>query len=131
MAMLALSGYLISEAALMPPILTLMVAIVGVRFFSVARALFRYGERLASHTEALRVLGTVRARFLERLVPLVPAGLPGVGRGDLLTRMVSDVDRMQQPFVRGGAAPAVAVVAIVGAGAGRRDAARAGRCSRG
>lgn len=116
MALLSVSGYLISEAALMPPILTLTVAIVGVRFFSVARALLRYGERLASHTEALRVLGAVRTRFIARLVPLVPAGLPGVGRADLLTRMVSDVERLQHLFVRGLEPPVVAVLVIVLAG---------------
>lgn len=116
MALLAVSGYLISAAALMPPILTLTVAIVGVRLFSVLRSTLRYGERLASHGEALRVLTDVRTRFFARLVPLVPAGLPGVSRGDLLSRIVGDVDRIQFLFVRGLEPPAVAVGVIIAAG---------------
>src|SRR5207302_1447593 len=59
--LLATSGYLISRAAQHPPILELSVAIVGVRFFGVSRAVLRYLERLAGHDATLRALGTTRA----------------------------------------------------------------------
>ncbi len=110
--LMATSGYLISRAALRPGILTLTVAIVAVRFFGVSRAVFRYLERLSAHEVALRVLAELRARFFARLVPLVPGGLSGVGRGDLLSRIVSDVEGLQHLFVRALGPPIVAVGVI-------------------
>ena len=67
-ALLATSGYLISRAAERPAMLTLLVAIVLVRCFGMARAGLRYGERLVSHDLAFRVLADLRVRFYERLV---------------------------------------------------------------
>ena len=62
-ALMTTSGYLISRAAEQPPILSLTVTIVAVRFFGLARPIARYLERLASHDLALRALGRIRARF--------------------------------------------------------------------
>jgi ATP-binding cassette, subfamily C, bacterial CydC len=110
-ALLALSGYLISRAAERPPVLSLTVAIVFVRFFGVARPLTRYLERLTSHDVAFRTLGTLRSRLFERIEPLAPAGLQSFRRGDLLTRMVADVDALQDLYLRGLLPPLVAVIA--------------------
>jgi thiol reductant ABC exporter CydC subunit len=98
--LMATSGYLISRAAQHPPILALGVAIVGVRFFGVSRGVLRYLERLVSHDAALRALATMRARLFARLEPLVPAGLPGLRTGDLLSRFVADVDALQNLYLR-------------------------------
>ncbi|MGD9694444.1 MAG: thiol reductant ABC exporter subunit CydC [Thermoleophilia bacterium] len=114
-ALLATSGYLISRAAQGPPILTLTVAIVAVRACAIGRALFRYVERLSSHDVALRVLAGMRRRLYERLVPLVPGGIPAMRPGDLLSRLVADVDAMQDLFVRVLGPPVVAVVVCAGA----------------
>jgi thiol reductant ABC exporter CydC subunit len=108
--LLVTSGYLISAAALGPPILTLMVAIVGVRTFAALRATSRYAERLASHDVALRVLSGTRRRLYDRLIPLVPGGLPRVRGGDLLSRAIGDVDALQHLYVRALGPPAVAAV---------------------
>ncbi len=108
--LLALSGYLISAAALGPPILTLTVAIVGVRAFAILRSGARYAERLTSHDVALRVLAGTRRRLYDRLVPLVPGGLPRMRAGDLLSRAVNDVDALQHLYVRALGPPVVAVV---------------------
>jgi len=110
-ALLALSGYLISRAAQQPPVLLLMTAIVGVRFFGIARALLRYLERLVSHDLAFRTLTDLRVRFFRRLVPLVPGGLPGARRADLLSRFVADADRMQDLYLRALQPPLIAAVA--------------------
>ena len=59
------AGYLISRAAEHPAVLSLTAAIVGVRFFGLARPLARYLERLASHDVALRSLGRARAQVYE------------------------------------------------------------------
>src|SRR4051812_49900548 len=81
-ALAATSAWLISAAALRPPVLSLMVAIVGVRTFALGRAGLRYGERLASHDVALRVLATLRVRLWQGLGPVRPAanGPPPPGR---------------------------------------------------
>ncbi|HVW47379.1 MAG TPA: thiol reductant ABC exporter subunit CydC [Solirubrobacterales bacterium] len=113
--LLTTSGYLISRAAQRPEILALGVAIVGVRFFGISRALLRYAERLVSHDLAFRSLTQLRSHLFRRLVPLVPAGLPGLGRGELLGRFVGDVDSLQDLYLRGLAPPAVAIVAGLGA----------------
>ena len=94
-ALLGTSAWLIARAAEQPPILFLGFAIVGVRAFALGRAFFRYIERLASHDAAFRGLARLRAGIFRRLVPLAPDGLTGTRRGDLLTRLVSDVDRLQ------------------------------------
>ena len=112
-ALLATSGYLISRAAQQPPILLLMTAIVGVRFFGIARAVLRYLERLVSHDLAFRTLTDLRVRFFRRLVPLVPGGLPGTRQADLLSRFVADADRMQDLYLRALAPPLIAAVAGV------------------
>jgi len=109
--LMATSGYLISRAALQPPILALGVAIVGVRFFGISRGVLRYLERLVSHDAALRALVTLRVRLFERLEPLVPAALPGVRTGDLLGRFVADVDTLQALYLRVIGPAAIAVVA--------------------
>ncbi|MFT3863347.1 MAG: thiol reductant ABC exporter subunit CydC [Solirubrobacterales bacterium] len=113
--LLTTSGYLISRAAQRPEILALGVAIVGVRFFGISRALLRYAERLVSHDLAFRSITDLRSHLFRRLIPLVPAGLPGLGRGELLGRFVGDVDSLQDLYLRGLAPPAVALVAGLGA----------------
>jgi ABC-type transport system involved in cytochrome bd biosynthesis fused ATPase/permease subunit len=87
--LLTTAGYLISRAAQRPEILALGVAIAGVRFFALARAVLRYLERLVSHDLAFRTLADLRVRFFGRLVPLVPGGLDGRRRADLLSRFVA------------------------------------------
>ena len=109
--LMATSGYLISRAAERPEILSLMVTIVAVQFFGVGRPVLRYLERLASHDIALRVLGGLRARFYARIEPLAPAELESYRKGDLLSRMVADVDALQNLYLRGLEPPLVAVLA--------------------
>jgi thiol reductant ABC exporter CydC subunit len=99
--LMAAAGYLISRAAEQPPILSLTVAIVAVRFFGLARPVARYLERLVSHDLAFRVLSRVRVRAYERIEPLAPAELESYRRGDLLSRLVADVDSLQNLHLRG------------------------------
>jgi len=108
--LMATAGYLISRAAEQPAILSLTTAIVAVRFFGLARPLGRYLERLASHDLAFRVLARLRVRFYERIEPLAPGELEQYRRGDLVSRMVGDVDALQGLYLRGLGPPLVAVV---------------------
>ncbi len=118
-ALLAASAYLITRAAEQPPILYLSLAVVGVRAFALTRAAFRYVERLASHDAAFRQLAVVRTELYRRLVRVAPAGLGRTDRGDLLARVVGDVDALQdlplrvvQPLVVSGLTSVVAVVGV-------------------
>ncbi|MEU7413815.1 thiol reductant ABC exporter subunit CydD [Streptomyces sp. NPDC042638] len=98
--LMATSGWLISRASQQPPVLYLMVAVTATRAFGIGRAVFRYAERLVSHDAVLRMLADTRVAVYRRLERLAPAGLRGARRGDLLTRLVADVDAFQDYWLR-------------------------------
>ncbi len=112
-ALMAAAAWLISAAALRPELFTLTAAIVGVRAFAISRAGFRYAERLVSHDVAFRLLARVRVRVYRQLEPLAPAGLPAFRRGDLLSRLIADVDTLQDLPLR--VLQPAAVAAVTGA----------------
>lgn len=91
-ALMGVSAWLISTASTQPPVLTLTVAAVSVRFFALGRAVFRYAERLLGHDSAFRGLTTLRVQIYDALERIAPVGLARFTRGDLLTRVVADVD---------------------------------------
>ena len=111
----ATSAWLISRASEQPPVLYLMVAIVAVRAFGIGRAALRYAERLASHDAAFRVLAGLRSDAYRRLERLAPAGLAEYRSGDLVARLVADIDSLADVWLR--VLLPYAVVGIVGAGA--------------
>lgn len=98
--LLATAAWLVSRAAEHPSVQALSLAVVGVRFFGVSRGLFRYAERLVGHDAAFAVLADLRVAVFARLEPLAPAGLPAFRSGDLLARLVSDVDALQDLMLR-------------------------------
>ncbi|MER7400060.1 thiol reductant ABC exporter subunit CydD, partial [Streptomyces sp. NPDC000151] len=112
--LMATSGWLISRASQHPPVLYLMVAVTATRAFGIGRAVFRYAERLVAHDAVFRMLADVRVAVYRRLEQLAPAGLRDRSRGDLLSRLVADVDAGQDYFLR-WLLPAGAAV-VVGAG---------------
>lgn len=114
-ALLAVSGFLLARASQHPNIVAISVAVVAVRGLSIGRSVFRYLERLGTHDVAFRVLAQVRVAIYSRLQRLAPAGLGAFRSGDLLLRLISDVDATQDFFIRGLAPPLTAV--LVGAGA--------------
>jgi len=125
--LLATSAWLISRAAQQPPVLYLMVAAAAVQAFGLGRALFRYAERLTGHDAALRILAATRVACYTRLERLAPAGLSEFRSGDLISRLVADIDsladrwlRVRLPYVAALAASAAAVVvsAVLLPGAG-------------
>jgi len=115
-ALTATSAWLISTAALHPPVLTLMVAIVAVRAFGLGKGVLRYAERLVSHDAALRAGSALRSRIWDQLVALGPAVTARRRRGDLLTRLVADTDAPQDLLVR-IALPAVSALVVSAAAA--------------
>jgi len=93
--LLATSGWLISNAALRPPVLTLEVAIVAVRTFALSRGIARYFERLISHNATFASLTDIRTALYTKLEELAPARIGIFRRGDMMARLVSDVDDIQ------------------------------------
>ncbi|MCS0601660.1 thiol reductant ABC exporter subunit CydD [Streptomyces sp. LP11] len=114
--LMATSGWLISRASQQPPVLYLMVAVTATRAFGIGRAVFRYAERLVSHDAVLRMLADTRVAVYRRLERLAPAGLRAARRGDLLTRLVADVDALQDYWLRwllpAGVAVTVSVASV-------------------
>jgi ATP-binding cassette subfamily C protein CydC len=94
-ALMATSAWLISRAAEQPPIMYLNIAVVLVRGFALGRAFFRYSERLLLHNAAFAMLTQLRPRLFAKLIPLAPAGLGSANRADTVTKLVNDVDEIQ------------------------------------
>ncbi len=109
--LMATSGWLISRASEQPPVLTLEIAIVCVRAFGIGRGFLRYAERLVSHDAVFRSLTAVHVRIWGKLERLAPHGIPAFRRGDLLARMVADVDAVQDLALRVWLPVTTAVVA--------------------
>jgi ATP-binding cassette subfamily C protein CydC len=108
-ALLALSGYLIAEAAGQPPVLSLGIAIVGVRGFGILRAAARYLERLVSHDATFRILARLRAAAFAGI-----AARPAAAGVLAVDQLVADVDRVQDAYLRG--ITPLAVASAVGLG---------------
>jgi len=99
-SLFASSGYLISKAALTPSIYTLMIIVVSVKILGIISALSRYGERYFSHRGTFTMLSNMRVSFYERLEPLAPTIFRRYRSGDLLARVVGDVEALQNFFLR-------------------------------
>ncbi|HEY7830014.1 MAG TPA: thiol reductant ABC exporter subunit CydC [Solirubrobacteraceae bacterium] len=110
--LMATSAWLISRSAQRPQESAVALAIVGVQFFALSRGLCRYGERLVGHDAAFRVLSDLRVSVYERLERLAPLGLPAFRSGELLARLVHDVDSLQDLMLR--VVPPFAIALIVG-----------------
>ncbi|HTY97688.1 MAG TPA: thiol reductant ABC exporter subunit CydC [Solirubrobacteraceae bacterium] len=108
----ATSAWLISRSSQRPEESAVAVAIVAVQAFALGRGLLRYAERLVSHDAAFAVMARLRVRVYERVEPLAPAGLPAFRSGELLARLVGDVDSVQDLLLR--VLPAFAIALIVG-----------------
>ncbi|MGW3999243.1 thiol reductant ABC exporter subunit CydD [Amycolatopsis sp. NPDC004772] len=112
-ALTATSGWLIAKASQQPPILTLTVAVVGVRAFGLGRAGLRYVERLVTHDAAFRIAGRVRVRLWNSLVRLGPARSLRAGEGQ--RRLVGDVDTVRDLLPRVVSPPLVVLLVAAGA----------------
>lgn len=115
LALTATSAWLIARASQQPPILTLSVAVVGVRTFALSRAVLRYAERLVTHDAAFRLSGRLRRQLWEALVRLGPVRTAGLRRGEGLARLVDDVDTVRDLEPRVILPPLVATVVVVAA----------------
>lgn len=97
-ALFSASGYLISQTVFAPPLYTLIVLTSLVKLLGLLRAASRYGERLYSHRATFSMLSRLRTSFFARLIPLTPGILNKKRSGDLLARIVGDVESLQHYF---------------------------------
>ncbi len=118
-SLLATSAWLISRASEQPPVMYLSIAVVGVRGFALGRASFRYAERMLLHDSSFRMLAKQRPRILAKLIPFSPAGLSVQGRGQIMSRVVLDVDELQNlplrvlsPLIQSVAVSGIAVLGL-------------------
>lgn len=98
--LLTTSTWLITKASEHPLLVVLSLAIVGVRFFGISRAICRYGERYVSHSMAFQGLYELRIAFFKRLEPLVPRIFQSMKMGDLLGRIMADIETLQFFYLR-------------------------------
>ncbi|WP_020614897.1 thiol reductant ABC exporter subunit CydC [Paenibacillus daejeonensis] len=109
----AASGYMISQAAFLPPLYTLIVLTSLVKILGIIRAASRYGERLFSHRATFSMLSRLRTSFFAKLAPLTPRIFNKQRSGDLLARIVGDVESLQHYFLRVAYPPVILVLVFL------------------
>ncbi|MBN2113106.1 MAG: thiol reductant ABC exporter subunit CydC [Acidimicrobiia bacterium] len=115
--LMATGAYLIVRAAEQPGILELTVAIVGVRFFGISRAVLRYLERLSGHDAALHLVARLRTRAFAAVERLSPGGIEEERAGDLLSRLTEDLEEIEQALLRALLPTVITGITVLGAGA--------------
>ncbi len=114
MGLLITSAYLISWAALSPQVMELMTLVAGVRFFGVSRGVFRYGERYLTHQAAFNILGRIRVQLYQSLENLPPGQLTTLHSGQLLNRLMGDIESLKEVYLRVFLPPLVALLILLG-----------------
>ena len=104
--LLALSGWFISAAAyagltaITAQLFNFFYPGIGVRVFAIGRTLARYVERIVSHDATFRILQSLRSWFYRHLEPLAPSRLMNFRSGDILNRIVADIDALDNLYLR-------------------------------
>lgn len=109
----AASGYVISQTVFAPPLYTLIVLTSLVKILGLLRAASRYAERLYSHRATFSLLSRLRTSFFAKLVPLTPGILGKKRSGELLARIVGDVESLQHYFLRVAYPPVIVVMVFL------------------
>ena len=114
--LMSVSGWFISAAAaagLAPATAVLFnffIPSIGVRIFAILRTAARYAERVLTHDATLRILADLRVWFYRRIESLAPAGLWRFRSGDLLNRIVADIEALDNLYLRTFSPAAVALL---------------------
>lgn len=112
-ALFSASGYMISQTVFAPPLYTLIIITSMVKLLGLLRAASRYGERLYSHRATFSMLSRLRVTFFARLIPITPGILNKNRSGDLLARIVGDVESLQHYFLRVAYPPMIALLVFL------------------
>ncbi|GJF48520.1 amino acid ABC transporter ATP-binding/permease protein [Staphylococcus argenteus] len=100
LAMFFLSGYMVTQSALGAPLYALMILVVTVKLFGFLRAITRYVERLVSHKATFTMLRDIRVQFFGKLVNVIPNVYRKLSSSDLIARMISRVEALQNIYLR-------------------------------
>ena len=114
--LLALAGWFIAAmaiAGLGGPGVEYFAPAAGIRALAILRTGGRYGERLVTHEATFRLLARLRSWFYEHLEPLAPARLQHYRGGDLLSRIRSDIDSLDNLYLRVIAPTVAALISVV------------------
>ena len=109
----AMSGYMISKSALSPPLYIITIMTATLKMFGAAKSVSRYMERYFSHRATFTILSNLRVSFYEKLVPHAPGIFQKYRSGDLLSRIVGDVESLQNFFLRVFYPPIVLVIVFL------------------
>jgi ATP-binding cassette subfamily C protein CydC len=112
LGLLALAGRNVAEGLSGGALFAGGAVFTAMLVFAAARPLARYLDRLASHAAAFRALADTRVWFFRRLAERLPAGIGFRRTGDLLGRLVSDIDALDRVYL-GALVPGVAAAATV------------------
>lgn len=112
-ALFAQSGFLISKAALMPPFYIILILTAFLKLFGVAKSVSKYAERYISHRVTFQILSDIRMKFFKKLTPHANQLLSAYRSGELLARITSDVDVLQNFFLRVVYPPLVAFLVFL------------------
>lgn len=93
-ALAAVSAWLVTRAWTMPPVLSLSVAVTAVRGLGVSRGVFRWLDRMFTHSVALRGVVSLRTRLFASLASQRSDSLTRLRRGDLLARLGDDAQEI-------------------------------------
>lgn len=112
-ALFSASGYLISQTVFEPPLYTLIILTSLVKLLGFLRSASRYGERLYTHRATFSILSRLRTSFFAKLIPLTPGILNKNRSGDLLARIVGDVESLQNYFLRVAYPPLIVMMVFL------------------
>lgn len=111
--LMAMSAYLIARAALVTDLADITLVITTVRLLAIMRVVFRYLERYYTHSATFRIMAHLRVWFFAAIEPLAPARLMLHRSGDLLTRIVGDIDALENFYVRVVIPPIAALLVTI------------------
>jgi ATP-binding cassette, subfamily C, bacterial CydC len=111
-ALFAQSGLLISKAALLPPFYIILILTAFLKLFGVTKSISKYAERLITHRVTFRFISKIRMLFFRRLMPKAHL-LNTYKSGDLLTRITTNVEIVQNFFLRVLYPPFVAIIVFL------------------
>lgn len=102
--LLTLSGWFLAGTAIagFPGLyyFNYMLPAAGVRGAAIFRTAGRYGERLVSHDATFKVLAHLRVFAFSKILPLSPGGISRFRQGELLNRLVADVETLDHLYLR-------------------------------
>ncbi len=111
--MFFLSGYMVTQSALGAPLYALMILVVTVKLFGFLRAITRYVERLISHKATFTMLRDIRVQFFGKLVNVIPNVYRKLSSSDLISRMISRVEALQNIYLRVYSPVVIGLTALV------------------